>query len=159
MMTAPCCLLAALIALSLLPGQQPAGDGETSFRISVNLVQIDAAVTNSHGEAIRDLTKSDFEVLLDGIAQPITYFSHVQSDAGAGGDPAASAPKTASALGGARLRPDQVARTMVIFVDDLNMSAESVPFVRRGVQQTVEKRTGPGDLTAIVRASAGLGAL
>jgi VWFA-related protein len=153
----------AFLAIGFLQGQPPASDNppETNFRISVNLVQIDATVTDSHGKPIRDLAKSDFEVLLDGKAQPITYFSQIQSVAAAPVDSAAkSAPQDTSVPSvTARLKPEQVARTMVIFVDDLNMSAESVPFVRRGLEQLIDKRIGPGDLTAIVRASAGLGAL
>ena len=39
------------------------------------------------------------------------------------------------------------------------MSADTVPFVRRGVRQLIDKHLGTGDFTAIVRASAGLGAL
>lgn len=70
--------MVALLAFGVLQGQQPTP--ESSFRISVNLVQIDATVTDSHGKPIRDLAKDDFEVLLDGQGQPITYFSHVQSD-------------------------------------------------------------------------------
>jgi len=145
-----------------VPSQEPviASPPEPSFRITANLVQVEATVTDSHGKLVRDLTKSDFEVLLDGKPQPITYFLHVQTDA----SPLAPEAKTArgdtsAAAAPARLRPEQVSRTTVIFVDDLSMSAESVPLVRNGVRKTIETRIGPGDLTAIVRASAGLGAL
>ena len=153
----------ALLAIGILPGQQPTSDNppETSFRISVNLVQIDAAVTDSHGKPIRDLTKDDFQILLDGQEQPLTHFSHVQADSTAAAESTVTgAPKDLSSPSTtARLKPSQVARTMVIFVDDLDMSAETVPFVRRGVQQLIDKHLGAGDFTAIVRASAGLGAL
>ena len=159
--------IVALFAFGILLGQQPTSDNppETSFRISVNLVQIDATVTDSHGKPIRDLAKDDFEVLLDGQAQPITYFSHAQAENAAPVESStpestASAPKDLPLPSTSpRLKPDQVAHTMVIFVDDLNMSADTVPFVRKGVQQLIDKHLGAGDFTAIVRASAGLGAL
>ncbi len=153
-MSARLCLSGAL-ALLVIGAQEP------SFRISVNLVQIDATVTDSHGKPVRDLTQSDFEVFLDGKPQPITHFSHIQTDSTAATDSAVStAPKPESMSRAAtRLKPEQVSRTVVIFVDDLSMSAQSVPFVRRGVLETIEKRIGQRDLTAIVRASAGLGAL
>jgi hypothetical protein len=72
----------ALLAIGILPGQQRPSDNppETNFRISVNLVQIDATVTDSHAKPIRDLTKDDFRILLDGQEQPLTHFSHVQAD-------------------------------------------------------------------------------
>jgi VWFA-related protein len=145
-----------------VPSQEPvmASSPEPSFRITANLVQVEATVTDSHGKLVHGLTQSDFEVLLDGKPQPITYFSHIQTDAALGA-PEAAAPRgdTSAAAAPARLRPEQVSRTTVIFVDDLSMSAESVPLVRNGVRKTIETRIGPGDLTAIVRASAGLGAL
>src|SRR5580700_2866231 len=145
-----------------VPSQEPvmASPPEPSFRITANLVQVEATVTDSQGKLVHGLTQSDFEVLLDGKPQPITYFSHIQTDAALGA-PEAAAPRgdTSAAAAPARLRPEQVSRTTVIFVDDLWMSAESVPLVRNGVRKTIETRIGPGDLTAIVRASAGLGSL
>lgn len=155
-------LLVNLSAIALL-GQQPPSDNspKANFRISVNLVQIDATVTDSHGKPIRDLTPDDFQILLDGQEQPITHFSHIQADSTAPADSTVTgAPKDISSPStSARLKPGQAARTMAIFVDDLNMSAETVPFVRRGVQQLIDKHLGKDDFTAIVRASAGLGAL
>jgi VWFA-related protein len=138
-----------------LPSQEP------SFRITSNLVQVDATVTDSHGKPVRGLAESDFEILLDGKPQAISYFSHIQTDAAAPGasQPPAAPGDTSGAAAVARLRPEQVSRTTVIFVDDLSMSAVSAPRVRNGVRKTIETRIGPGDLTAIVRASAGLGAL
>ncbi|MEA2910037.1 MAG: hypothetical protein QOJ15_2118, partial [Bradyrhizobium sp.] len=59
----------------------------------------------------------------------------------------------------APMRPEDIRRTMVIFVDDLSQSAESIPAIRAGVRKTIERDVQPGDLTAIIRASAGLGAL
>ena len=145
----------ALLAIGSLSGQEP------DFRISVNLVQIDASVTDSHGKPVRDLTQSDFVILLDGKPQTITHFSHIQTGIDTGAESAAARIQNPASLPGAtfRLKPEQVARTVVIFVDDLTMSADSVPFVRRGVLKTIDQTIGPGDLTAIVRASAGLGAL
>ena len=151
----------AVVALCLpLPSQEPvsASPPEPSFRITSNLVQVDAAAFDSHGQPVLDLTKSDFEILLDGKPQPITYFVHVVTDA-APGNPAAPAPREALPAPPVRLKPEQVTRTTVFFVDDLSMSAESVPFVRNGLRKAIETRVGPADLTAIVRASAGLGAL
>jgi VWFA-related protein len=59
----------------------------------------------------------------------------------------------------APLKRADVRRTVVLFVDDLSMSSESVPAVRNGLRKFIEKQLQPGDLAAIVRASAGLGAL
>jgi VWFA-related protein len=59
----------------------------------------------------------------------------------------------------ASIKPADVRRTVVLFADDLSLSADRVPFVRKALHDLVDKQMQPGDLVAIVRASAGLGAL
>src|SRR5215475_8912591 len=49
-------------------------DQEPSVRISTQLVQIDATVTDKKGEHVEDLTEDDFELMVDGKKQNITYF-------------------------------------------------------------------------------------
>jgi hypothetical protein len=51
-------------------------------RITANLVQIDAVVTDKKGTQITDLTDQDFEVLEDGRPQKISNLSYVTSAAG-----------------------------------------------------------------------------
>ena len=43
--------------------------GPPVIRINVNLVQVDAVVTDSKGNAVTDLKADDFEILLDELAQ------------------------------------------------------------------------------------------
>ncbi len=52
-----------------------------------------------------------------------------------------------------------VRRTIVLFVGDLSTSSESIPAIRAGLKRFVEEQVHPGDLVAVVRSSAGLGAL
>src|SRR4029434_8849404 len=47
------------------------------IRINVNLVQVDAVVTDNKGQAVTDLKAEDFEVLQDGKAQAITNFTFI----------------------------------------------------------------------------------
>src|SRR5215831_9590357 len=51
---------------------------EPSVRISTQLVQIDATVTDKKGEHVDDLTEDDFELAVDGKKQNITYFRLVK---------------------------------------------------------------------------------
>src|SRR5262245_52858568 len=46
--------------------QTPARDQETTVRISTQLVQIDATVTDKKGEHVEDLIEDDFELTVDG---------------------------------------------------------------------------------------------
>jgi hypothetical protein len=60
------------------PIQEPAIPGEDDVvRITANLVQIDAVVTDKNGTHITYLTDQDFEVLEDGRTQKISNLSYV----------------------------------------------------------------------------------
>jgi Ca-activated chloride channel family protein len=49
--------------------------GQSSFRSSVNLVQVWASVTDSDGRLVTGLTRDDFEIFENGVPQRITHFS------------------------------------------------------------------------------------
>jgi VWFA-related protein len=141
---------------------------EFQFRISVNLVQVDATVTDSHGVPVPGLAADDFRILLDGKPQRIVSSSFIEAgkQAPATPPPAVRQPAVSRKLDAAMpsmpaapLKREDVRRTIVLFVDDYSMSSETVPRVRAGLHKFVEKQMRPGDLVAIVRASAGLGAL
>jgi VWFA-related protein len=161
----------ALLAFACLKGasaqQQPSPLPDFRIRISVNLVQVDATVTDSRGKPVSDLTAGDFQILLDGRPQTIVSSNFIQAGGDVQAPPAAVAPpsvprKLAAALPpmpAAPLKREHVRRTVVFFVDDLSMSSESVPAVRNGLRKFIEQQLQPGDLAAVVRASAGLGAL
>ena len=167
-------LLVALFGLMpALPQAPSAARDELTFRISSNLVQLDAIVTGAKGERPSDLKLQDFRILLDGKPQEIRLCEYVAAGGHVSGAglkaalPEALAPdKLHRKIEASRpymppsaLKPEEVRRTVVLFVDDFNMSAESVPNVRSGLRKFIERQLQPGDLIAIVRASAGLGAL
>jgi len=75
------CRLIAISAISvfvcILATQSSAQQGPPPpgvIRINVNLVQVDAVVTDNKGKAVTDLKAEDFEVLQDGKPQAITKF-------------------------------------------------------------------------------------
>ena len=137
----------------------------TRLRISVNLAQIDVKVTDSKGNPVPGLTADDFELQVDGKVQQITHCDYISGAAPKAPDPDREAqtgvtnPVALRGVSIAPVRSEDIRRTMVIFVDDLSQSAESIPAIRAGVRKTIERDVQPGDLTAIIRASAGLGAL
>ena len=71
-------LVAAIVFLAsgfALFAQQPTSDAGV-FRVKSQLVMVDAQVVNKKtGRAVQDLTQDDFELLEDGVSQPITAFS------------------------------------------------------------------------------------
>lgn len=138
---------------------------ELHFRISVNLVEVNATVTDSHGNPVHGLTSADFQILLDGKPQRIASTSFIEAGI-VGAAPPVRQPSVPRKLEAATppapaapIKSADVRRTMVLFVHDLSMAAETVPRVRAGLRKFIEKQVRPGDLVAIVRASAGLGAL
>ena len=136
-------------------------DDDDVVRITTNLVQIDAVVTDRSGKLVTDLQAEDFEVQENNKPQPITNFSYITTV------PATPAPveerrdKNAVRvpLPPARLRPEQVRRTFALVVDDLGLSFESAHFVRQGLKKFVDEQMQPNDLVAIIRTRSGVGAL
>src|SRR5437762_2305012 len=133
-------------------------------RISVTLVQIDAVVTDQHGKQMTDLKAEDFELFEDNRRQQITNFSYVTAQPAGEASATPSTRTNPSAPPGplmppVRLRVDQVRRTIALVVDDLGMSFESISAVRDSLKKFVDEQMQPGDLVAIIRTGAGIGAL
>jgi VWFA-related protein len=161
-----------LLGASVAFGQQapvPAPNPEKSgvvFSVTSTLVQVDAVVTDGKGRNISDLAPDDFQVLIDGKPQPLTHFSYVRLSTAAPTTAPGVAPARAAKSGpdlppppAAQLRPQDVRRTIVVMVDDLGLSFESMAFVRSSLRKFVENQMEPGDLVAVLRTGAGSGAL
>lgn len=159
--------LACLLCRTSIAQQTPTSDG--TIRIDVNLVQVDAVVTDSKGKAVRDLEASDFEVFQDGQLQTITNFAFINvRDSVVRAAPTPNQPAPKLKKGEAppppppppgMLRPDQIRRTVAIVVDDLGLSFDSTVRIRESLKKWVDNEMQPGDLVAIIRTSAGMGAL
>jgi VWFA-related protein len=178
-------ILAHLNALAQTPTQQPTNapaqsqkeprrqqptptpredsDEGDVVRITTNLVQFDAVVTDKKGQPVTDLRPEEFEVTVDGRRQTITNFSYVVAQPDAAANATTTAPRTADksapAIPPARMRPGDVRRTIALVVDDLGTSWEDIVYVRQALKKFVDEQMQPGDLVAIMRTSAGMGAL
>ncbi len=155
-------LLTSLLAQTPQQPSRPSPPGEDEVvRVTTNLVQIDAVVTDKNGKPVTDLRPEDFEILEDNKPQPITAFSYVSTDSNsvASANPPAMPIRNAPPLPPTPLRPEQVRRTIVFVVDDLGLSLQSLNAVRSGMKKYVDEQMQPGDLAAIVRTGGGSGAL
>lgn len=147
------------------PAQTPAAPPRQNevVKIGVTLVQVDVTVTDKKGNRITDLRPEDFEVLQNKHPQHISNFSYVTSPPAATATEAAKPrdKKTAAELPEppARLKPENIKRTIALVVDDLTLSFESTASVRQALKKYVEEQMRPGDLVAILRTAAGMGAL
>ncbi|HKS26476.1 MAG TPA: VWA domain-containing protein [Pyrinomonadaceae bacterium] len=143
-------------------GVQPADD-DSVVRITTNLVQVDAVVTDSKGRFITNLGPEDFEILVNGRPQKITNFSLVTTDSRAAqplaSDTSRDRSSSTAPLPPAKIRPEQVKRTIALVVDDLNLSFESINQARKALRKFVDEQMQPGDMVAIVRVGGSVGAL
>lgn len=139
---------------------------EDTVKITTNLVQVDAVITDQHGKLVTDLRPDEVQILEDGRAQKITNFTLVNAGMGAGSPGAALPAKSSTAVDKnappappVTLTPETVRRTIALVVDDLGLSAESISFVRRALRKFVDEEIQLGDLIAIIRTGSGVGAL
>jgi VWFA-related protein len=144
--------------------QTPSPEGVV--RINVNLVQVDAVVTDARGRAVTDLTVDDFELYQDGQPQKITGFEFVAvRDSSArpklsvsiepGKKSDVVAPPPVRKL----LTREEINRTIALVVDDLALSFDSGVRVRDSLKKWVDNEMQTGDLVAVIRTSAGIGSL
>lgn len=146
------------------PEQQP--DPEAVVRITTQLVQIDAVVTDKKGAHVEDLTEDDFELSVDGKKQPITHFQLIKlpepkpaeklDPKDKKNDKTATAPTTMPTR---MVAPEEVRRTIAFVIDDLGLSFESTHFTREALKKFVREQMQEGDLVGIIRTGRGLGAL
>ncbi|HKW96684.1 MAG TPA: VWA domain-containing protein [Bryobacteraceae bacterium] len=147
-------LAAGLLLLVSGVGQETP---DATIRITVNLVQVDAVVTDSKGRPVPGLEAKDFELLQDGKPQKITHCTYISiphATATPAGPQATLPTPTPTAL-----QPSQFRRTVALVVDDLGLSFESMARVRSALKQFVDRQMQAGDLVAILRTGAGMGVL
>ncbi|MBC7899061.1 MAG: VWA domain-containing protein [Saprospiraceae bacterium] len=146
--------LAQIAAPSATP---PPADDADVVKISTALIQIDVTVTDKSGKIIPDLRRDEIEIYENGEKQDISGFSFISNvrnavEKGKVNTPAIPLPPTS-------VRPEEVRRTIALVVDDLTLSFESTHFVRRALKKFVDEQMQEGDLVAIIRTGAGIGAL
>jgi VWFA-related protein len=142
----------------------PDVDSQDVVRITTNLVQVDAVVTKD-GKPVIDLQPEEFELFEDGRPQQITNFSYISNVPTESSTNVTKPPpsnmrdKTAPPVLPAVARPQDVRRTIVLVVDDLGMSFESIARARTQARKFVDEQLQPNDLVAIVHTSGDVGAL
>jgi VWFA-related protein len=148
-------------------GQEPetSDDRDDVVRITTSLVQVDATVTKA-GKQVTDLTAAEFEIFEDGRPKKITSFSYVSNESSmlteapvAAANPLKATDKLAPPNPPRRLRPEEIRRTMALVVDDLSLSFDTTESARYALRRFVNEQMQANDLVAIVRTSAGVGAL
>ncbi|HXI24811.1 MAG TPA: VWA domain-containing protein [Pyrinomonadaceae bacterium] len=153
-------ILCFALCVGMVVGQTPASSNQSPdvIKVYTELVQTDVMVFDKQGRFVKNLKREDFELRVDGKAQPIGFFDQIEAGsvdetrqlAAARGE---SAPSGKSAL------PLDRGRTVLFFVDDLHLSATSIFQARRLINQFVERDLGQNDEAEIVTSSGQLGFL
>jgi VWFA-related protein len=128
-------------------------------RITTNLVQVDAVVTDKGGRQVIDLKPEDFEILEDGKPQRITNFSYISTAPPVARAAAPPTDENTPPAPPTRLRPGQARRTLALVVDDLHLSFENTVVTRDALRKFVDQQMQPDDLVAIFITGKELGVL
>jgi VWFA-related protein len=124
---------------------------QPSVRVSVDLVQVDAVVTDSKGNHVRNLEAADFQVFEDGKPQKITSFSLIEAE-----PKPATAGKPISRHD--NLRKEEVGSSIVLMFDDSGSHAEQdLLLVFPAVKKFITDKLGPRDLAAVTASRGGMG--
>lgn len=135
------------LARSVQQAQQP--PQPPTFRAGVNVVRVDAIVTDRRGGAITDLTEGDFEVTEDGKPQKIESFKLVRvNGAVKPGEPPPREIRNEYDEESEAARED--VRLYVIFLDDYHVRRSSAMAVRSALASFVQKQLSPNDLCGIM---------
>lgn len=139
----------------------PLGADEDVVKISTALIQVDVTVTDKNGKVITDLKSEEIEVYENGKKQEISNFSFVSNVKTITEQPKPITPKEQlnAPIPPREMKAEQVRRTIALVVDDLTLSFESTAYVRRALKKFVDEQMQDGDLVAIIRTGAGIGAL
>jgi VWFA-related protein len=159
----------SLLVLLCSVGARYAAQEQTPgvIRINVNLVQVDAVVTDSAGKAVTDLKAEDFEIFQDGQPQRLTHFEFVNVlesarapvNIGVSAQPRSGPDAVAPPPDRKVLKREEIRRTLAFVIDDLALSFDSTVRVRDSLKKWVDTEMRPGDLVAVIRTSAGMGSL
>jgi VWFA-related protein len=141
------------------PTVSPTPPDEDIVKITTALIQIDASVTDKNGKIVSDLKPEEVEIYENGVKQQISNFSFVSNVRIENETPVSTPGNISAPQPPQTVRPEQVRRTIALVVDDLTLSFESTHFVRQALKKFVDGQMQPGDLVAIIRTGAGIGAL
>jgi VWFA-related protein len=135
-------LVAVCLVAPASTQQQP------TFKVSVNVVDVDVTVKDAQGNFVTGLSAQDFEVLEDGNPQKIQTFSYIELPA---------QQRASFVFGGQAVAADvrsnrdvESGRVYIIVLDDLNVAPLRTAIVRRHARAFIEQHFGPRDLAAVV---------
>jgi VWFA-related protein len=153
--------LVCLSAVQSLAQQQPTTpQTEDVLRINTELVQTGVTVLDSRGNFVNGLKREQFELVVDGKPQTISFFEQVET--GSNRERQVAVPnremkdqptgKTSSA-------GDSYGRTIIFFIDDLHLSLDSLGRTQKMLARFIDHEMVETDHVAIASPSGDIGFL
>lgn len=127
--------------------QDESKDPTSKFKIAVDLISVNASVTDKKGNPIKDLTEGDFQIFEEGIPQKISVF-RVEAAPGI----AVAAP-SAKESGAGQLVVSPLSRKVILFVDDYHLDISSLARLKTAGENFIRNGLGPIDLIALITTS------
>ena len=142
------------------PAKKTPAQDEDVLQVSTELVQTAVTVVDKKGQFVGGLRREQFEMLLDGKPQPISFFEQVEAGtvaeqrqlAAAAGNAAAPLPAAATAA-------TERGRTVFLFVDDFHLTSTSYIQARRTLLHYIDAVIGQNDEALVATTSGNLGFL
>ncbi len=144
------------VAAQNKPPDQKQKEDETTLKLTTELIEVRAVITDKASKPISGLTKDDFELLENDKPQEISFFTFTrvpgQAESLAGTGNAAS-PSVAVA-NAAAAKP---ARSIVLFADNAHIAAGNLLFLKQSLRGFIDDKLGAQDLTALITSFGTLG--
>lgn len=140
------CLLLAQ-APSLRAQEEPGAVGSFGEEVTVDVVNVEAWVTDRKGQPVTDLTADDFELLVDGEPVEIGYFAAFTGEA-ADRTGAAASPEREEEW--QRVPAAREPNRVVVFVDDWNLRPEDRARVLDDLRSFLDRQLRPGEQAMVL---------
>jgi len=153
------------------PSKTESQNRDDVVKVTTNLVQVDAIVTDKQGRPVTDLRPEDFELLENGRTRQITNFSYISLTGGEKSIPKETKETNSSRTPKRDVResvppltlhaghPEQVRRAIAILIDDFGLSFESFTRLRTALEKFIEEHTLATDFIGVIRGSGGPGSM
>jgi len=140
--------------------QQPPAQDDEIVRITTQLIQVDAVVTDKNDQIVPDLKLNDFSLYENGKKQELQFIEYVGADSKTRTDGNVTVAGRAVESDVARnVSAQDLHRVFAFVVDDLTIPFEDMTNVRSLLTKFVDNQMAEGDIVAIVRVVGGVGLL
>lgn len=132
-------------------------EDETTLKLTTELIEVRAVVTDKAGNPINGLAKDDFELLENDKPQEISFFAFTrvpgkgESLANSAGQPLSP---SATLANNATAKP---ARSIVLFADNSHISTGNLLSLKQSLRRFIDDKLGEQDLTALLTSFGTLG--